>query len=255
MKDIVLNKHAFHFEGFSYPDGAELEQINKNKSYKFTILSKGVLEVKTEKTSFVSEVGEMSFIPPEIPHTLYFSPDSEGVVLEFMYWPDVDDFVFPMQKITIDETLKPFVDDLPIFEEKVDSRFIWRAYQFLDEVQNYLFENDARNTKKIQRAINFMRENDVYTIPQLAQMCNMSECRFYSVFNEVVGMTPVKMKHKIQTEKAEFLLLSTELSIDEVAHSVGFESTAHFRKIFKEHFGYSPKEVRKRPDREILDFI
>jgi len=255
MKDIVLNKHTFHFEPFSYSDDAEFNNLKSDKSYKFIILKKGSAEAKTEKSYVSADVDEMIFIPSEIPHTLRFSADSEGIMLKFMYWPDVDDFIFPIQIIKIDEKLKGYIDALPIFEENVDSRFIWRAYQFLDEIQNYLFENDSGNTKKIQKAINFMRENDIYTIPQLAKMCNMSECRFYSVFNEIVGMTPVKMKHKIQTSKAEFLLLTTALSIDEVAHKVGFESTAHFRKIFKEHFGYSPKEVRKRPNREILNFL
>ena len=83
------------------------------------------------------------------------------------------------------------------------------------------------------------------SIPQLAKICNMSESRFYVVFNEATGMTPIKMKHKIQTAKAELMLLNTDLSIDEIAHNLGFESTAHFRKIFNEHFGYSPKEARK----------
>ena len=255
MKDIVLNKHAFHFEPFSYPDGAEFENLKSDKSYKFIILQNGTAEIKTEKNHILANVDEMAFIPPEIPHTLRFSANSKGIMLKFMYWPDVEDFIFPTQKIAIDDTLKSFIDLLPIFENKVDCNYIWRAYQFLDKVQNYLFENNSKNTKKIQKAINFMRENDVYSIPQLAQMCNMSECRFYSVFNEIVGMTPVKMKHKIQTSKAEFLLLTTALSIDEVAHNVGFESTAHFRKIFKEHFGYSPKEVRKRPNKETFNFL
>ena len=115
----------------------------------------------------------------------------------------------------------------------------------MDIVQEQLFENTSKDTKKIQKAILFMRENDRYSIPDLAKLCNMSERRFYSLFNQIVGTTPIKMKHKIQASKAEFLLKSTDLSIDEIAHSVGFESTAHFRKVFNSLYGFSPKEMRK----------
>jgi len=58
-------------------------------------------------------------------------------------------------------------------------------------------------------------------------------------------MSPVKMKQKIQAEKGEKLLEITNLTIDEIANRVGFDSTAHFRKVFESRFFCSPKEYRK----------
>lgn len=245
MKDTVLNKHAFNFEKYEYSDGAEITPVVSSKANSFILPQNGFVEVKTEKLSITASPGDIVFIPSKIKVSLLYSPDSSGDLLQFMYWPDVDEFAFPLQKLPINDELRQYIDALPRCEEKIDSHFIWRAYQFLDIVQEQLFENTSKDTKKIQKAILFMRENDRYSIPDLAKLCNMSECRFYSLFNQIVGTTPIKMKHKIQASKAEFLLKSTDLSIDEIAHSVGFESTAHFRKVFNSLYGFSPKEMRK----------
>lgn len=245
MKDIVLNKYAFNFEKYEYPDGAEIIPNVSDNANSFILPINGFVEIKTEKNSIKINSGELAFIPPTTKCSIHYSQNSCGDLLQFMYWPDVDDFAFSLQKLEINDELREYIDALPKFDDNVDSHFIWRAYQFLDIVQTQLFENTSKDTKKIQKAIVFMRENDNYAIPDLAKLCNMSECRFYSLFNEIVGMTPIKMKHKIQTSKAEFLLKSTDLPIDEIAHRVGFESTAHFRKVFNEHYGISPKEMRK----------
>lgn len=248
MKDIVLNELAFNFLDFSYPNEYTIEHTEPNKIFGFTYIKSGKVKITTDKVTIIAEQGEMVFNPPHLAYSRCYCAEegTTGININFRYWPDVNDYEYPIQKLTVDPTLMELISSLPNQTDKVDSRFIWHAYQFLDVVQNYMKKNDSKNTKKIQKAIAFMRENDNYTIPDLARMCNMSECRFYVVFNDIVGMTPVKMKHKIQTSKAELLLETTTLSIDEIAHKVGFESTAHFRKIFNQRFGYSPKEARKR---------
>ena len=40
------------------------------------------------------------------------------------------------------------------------------------------------------------------------------------------------------------MLQSTELSVSDVAYSLGFENPTHFSRIFKGRFGYSPSEVK-----------
>lgn len=245
MKDIVLNKDAFDFSKFTYSEDFEKNFPATENNYKFVFLTEGSLTAKTEKSTITISENQLLFVPPELAYSLSFIKDTKGILLNFKYWPDVTNFAYPIQKIQTDDTLLESIKIVPISEDIVDSRFIWRSYQFLDEVQKYMTQNNSKNTKKIQKAINFMRENDNYSIPDLAKMCNMSESRFYIVFNEIIGMTPIKMKHKIQTEKAENLLATTTLSIDEISQKVGFESTAHFRKVFANCFGLSPKQYRK----------
>lgn len=245
MKYMVLNKEIFEVLPFSYTDKT-IEEIKPSAAtYTFVFLRKGLAQITSEKSQLILNENELGYLPPETLYNINFSSKSNGNYLKCNYWPDITSETFPLQKITLTEKLQDYMENISTSGELADSRCIWSIYSFLDSIQNQMEENDTKNSLKIQKAINFMRENDNYSIPQLAKMCNMSESRFYVVFNESTGMTPIKMKHKIQTAKAELMLLNTDLSIDEIAHNLGFESTAHFRKIFNEHFGYSPKEARK----------
>ena len=116
---------------------------------------------------------------------------------------------------------------------------------FLDEIQNYLVKNNSDSVKAIQKVLDFMKANDNYTIPQLVEISGMKKSTFYTVFAELTGSTPVLTKQRFQAYKAEILLSGTDLSIEEIAHKTGFNSVAHFRKIFKSRYSKSPKHIRK----------
>lgn len=250
MKDIVLNELAFNFLKNTHSDGECIDRSDRSKVFEFIYIISGSVKTVTNKVTLTAGSGKLLFNPPELSYMRYFYADENGlcetVSISFRYWPNVDEFDFPLQVVNVDDDLRQYIEVLPFNETTVDSRFIWRAYQFLDIIVSYLKKNDNKNALKIQKAVSFMKENDHYSIPDLAKLCNMSECRFYTVFNEVVGMTPVKMKHEIQSTKAEILLKTTNLSIDEIASKVGFDSPAQFRKVFKNRFNVSPKEIRKQ---------
>ena len=49
---------------------------------------------------------------------------------------------------------------------------------------------------------------------------------------------------RLKLNKAGRMLLTSELSVKEIASMVGFEDQFHFSRNFKKHFGYSPSEYR-----------
>ena len=49
MKDIVLNKHAFNFEKFNYPEGIKTPISVLDKTNSFILPHGGSVEIKTEK--------------------------------------------------------------------------------------------------------------------------------------------------------------------------------------------------------------
>ena len=80
----------------------------------------------------------------------------------------------------------------------------------------------------------------------MASHCNISERYLSKLFEQIVGISPIKMKQKISAEKAEQLLKTTNLTIDEIANLSGFDSTPHFRKVFESRFSISPSKMRKQ---------
>jgi AraC-like DNA-binding protein len=68
-------------------------------------------------------------------------------------------------------------------------------------------------------------------------------------FNRLIkrrtGMTYSAFLQNIRLERAEFLLKTTEYSVGEIAHKVGYENLSYFYKIFTNRFRIKPNEMRE----------
>ena len=198
----------------------------------------------------VVNAGEMIYLPVLVRRKLRFTNDEmvEGKVFCFRYWPDVDELDYFAQKIAPPEDVKEAFFAIPSMSEKqkINSSYIWKVYKFLALVQPILKRNSFKHLEKIQKALSYMKENESYTIPELVKISGMSKSRFYEAFSKATGLSPIKMKHRIQAYKAELLLISTDLSIEEITKKLGFLSSAHFRKVFRSRYGQlAPLKFRK----------
>jgi len=81
---------------------------------------------------------------------------------------------------------------------------------------------------------------------KILDMSSMNRDKFSKVFKERFGQTFISYLQSIRVRNAAELLRNPDLSISEVAHSVGYESIAHFERLFKEKYGLSPSEYRKK---------
>ena len=75
------------------------------------------------------------------------------------------------------------------------------------------------------------------------------------VFRRETGCTLLWYHNAVRCEKAKQLLAETELSVSEVAVSVGYISSAHFSHLFKKMTGVAPSEWRDRPPESAKDPI
>ncbi|MHA1553613.1 MAG: GlxA family transcriptional regulator [Alphaproteobacteria bacterium] len=65
-------------------------------------------------------------------------------------------------------------------------------------------------------------------------------------FKAATGETPLEFLQKARIEHARRLLETTNVSVDEIVHRVGYEDTSSFRRLFKRVTGISPLEYRQR---------
>ena len=98
----------------------------------------------------------------------------------------------------------------------------------------------------IQRAVTYMSEhyNETITIGKLAQLSNMSESNFYTVFKKHFGDSPIAYLNNYRLSLAADKLTETEDSISEISYSVGIGDSLYFSKLFKKTHGMSPKAYR-----------
>lgn len=78
-----------------------------------------------------------------------------------------------------------------------------------------------------------------------ARMVGMSYYSFSRFFKNVIGISYTQYCNLLRIRYAEDLLIKTELSISEVAMSIGIEVPSYFTKLFKQINGLSPIEYRE----------
>jgi transcriptional regulator GlxA family with amidase domain len=65
-------------------------------------------------------------------------------------------------------------------------------------------------------------------------------------FQKKYGVSIVKFLNTVRCNEAKKLLETTDLSITEIAISVGFNSSSHFTETYKKIIGETPAQTRKR---------
>ena len=93
-----------------------------------------------------------------------------------------------------------------------------------------------------------MEKNYTYNLAlkEYARISSRSLAAFKRDFFEYYRTTPGKWLTGKRLTHARMLLNTTKQSITEIAFNSGFENISHFSRIFKEKFGLSPLQFRKK---------
>ena len=79
------------------------------------------------------------------------------------------------------------------------------------------------------------------TIKTLARQIGTNRFKLNQSFQQIYGATPYEYVKHCRLWKAKRLLITSELSIDEVAATVGYKSRSRFATAFRQHCGINPK--------------
>ncbi len=116
--------------------------------------------------------------------------------------------------------------------------------RFLDPGINYPVANMLKyNIQPILLYIrNHMQQN--ITVYELAGIACFSKDHFSRVFKSITGMAPCDYIIRQRIERAQFLLLTTDLTQSQIIDQTGFRSASYFSRLFKKHTSYSPSQYR-----------
>lgn len=92
---------------------------------------------------------------------------------------------------------------------------------------------------------NELKEVGLPTVKYLADNLHLSANYLSDLLKKETGMNAQDHIHYYLIEEAKNILLNTDNSISEIAHSLGFEYPQYFSKLFKQKTGQSPLEYRK----------
>lgn len=108
--------------------------------------------------------------------------------------------------------------------------------------------SDAR----LVRVLEFMSANyaESLTLDSLAAEACISKFHFVRLFKEKTGHSPIQHLSDLRIKAAKRLLLSSDLSVAEIAHGCGFASASHLGTQFANRYGLTPSRYRALSESE-----
>ena len=116
------------------------------------------------------------------------------------------------------------------------------------KLKNVEIKNDRQKTEP---AVEYLKTYfwQPVSMKKLADLCYLSESRFYSCFKSENGCSPVVFKNKLMIEQAICNMIEhPHSSIEQIATNSGFSSVIYFRRLFKKITGWTPSEYMHHND-------
>jgi transcriptional regulator GlxA family with amidase domain len=80
----------------------------------------------------------------------------------------------------------------------------------------------------------------------IAEDLGISTRQLERLFGRFLNSTPKHYFMEMRLHRAQNLLVQSEQSVTEIAMACGFQTTSHFSKVYRAHFGRSPISQRAR---------
>ena len=130
------------------------------------------------------------------------------------------------------------------FCDKVESRGI--LFILMSRFLKYATPKTDVRDDRIQMSLTYIRKNigSRLNIEQLADKACMSKDHYIRVFKHETGETPNAYITKRKMEKAELVLLTTDLPVKSIADLLGYDDYSYFNRIFRKNSGMTPLQYR-----------
>ncbi|HHW48093.1 MAG TPA: AraC family transcriptional regulator [Clostridiaceae bacterium] len=131
-------------------------------------------------------------------------------------------------------------------------RLLGLLYVFLSQLieefeTKHVFDKDNKKESYIKKALEFIAMNysRKITITEIANYVGLDRSYLYSIFKELLNVSPQEFLVSYRIDMACQLMRNINLSIGDIARSVGYDDQLQFSKVFKKVKGTPPRQFRK----------
>lgn len=102
--------------------------------------------------------------------------------------------------------------------------------------------------ERIVRCLQHIHENihSSISLTKLANIAYVTEDHLIRLFKKDMDCTPIQYINTKKIETAQLLLVSSDLSIHDIATKLSVENIPYFNKLFKKHTSMTPSEYRSQ---------
>lgn len=116
------------------------------------------------------------------------------------------------------------------------------------QINNASLKKRHEYTEKLLDACDYIIEhyNEDISCEYMADMCGFSKFHFLRLFKQFTGVTFYNYLIECRLNKAELLLINSDMNILDISLAVGFNSISSFNRIYKSKRGITPNIYRKQ---------
>lgn len=106
---------------------------------------------------------------------------------------------------------------------------------------------ETKSDDLLYRADVFIRDHfSTVNVSMLSAHLGVHDRTLRNAFEQSIGMSPKRYIVRLKMETAQQLLLQTSASLSTIAAQMGYSSAFHFSSSYKDYFGISPSDYRKK---------
>lgn len=268
---------ASYAELENYPE--PLVPWHWHRTVEIFYMKSGTLEYTTPHGKWVFPSGSGGLVNVNVLHTSRALPDPEGnVQLLHLFDPSLisggqgsrmdGKYILPMTSSGL-ELIPLYPDDpacVPVLEKlrqsfdlredewgyefrlRQELTQLWLEFFELARPQIHKAEKHRDTDDKIKLLMVYIHEHyqEPINVERIAQAAHISSRVCFRLFRENLHMTPLEYLRRYRLRMACQLLERTREPITEIACCCGLSSVSYFGKLFREHYGCTPAQYRKK---------
>lgn len=217
--------------------------------YGVMLMMKGAIRFATVERELSAVAGNLIFLPKSSQYQAFFADETEDYLVNFEF-PGLDttatDPICILEQASLDvyrrydelitEARQTGVDSL-----KSSALFLL----LLDEIVKNSTCLSQSDRAAVARAKKMLDGDAGGSVKDIAHACGISESSLRQKFKASEGVTPIEYRTKRRIARATYLLETSELSVSEIAETLGFYDAPSFCRIFKNALGVTPREYLK----------
>lgn len=236
-------------------------QRNSYNSYLLIVMLKGSLSYRTRRSSGVAHAGQALLIDCNAPHAyaaqgrcsftfVHFDGAQSREICEEILQTGgglIQPFSPNLLHESIGEMMNTMRQDRRMNESQTSAALYAILMQLLDA--SGASGKGRVGHSLIDEAIAYIQAHlaEPLTVERLAAHTGYSAGHFSQLFVKETGMPPYQFVVRCRVERAQLLLRTTRLSMQDIAFQTGFSSASGFCCAFRRFTGETPHEFRKRP--------
>lgn len=246
MKSCVVYTSIYSFDKNHY------NSMHSHNEMEIILYLKANAISKIDNTIYNVRNNTIAIINPGVYHDEFHKDACQNILVRFNF----DHFKIPngvyhtKQPFILEQIMRKILNESkhPQFgyNELIDAKIEELNILIMREIIHAKYNNN-KNMDNLDQLYSYLQDNctSKLDLKKVAADFGFTYDYIRNKFKNVYGLSPLQLVSLKKLQKAVILLEESDKSCTEIAIECGFSDVAHFSKIFKRYYGYSPSEFTK----------